>query len=107
MYIRLFSQKTKFLNIQVVNVGAFIWGGDFPVLQLLGMGHFWLSSSSFWDVMLCNLLKVHLCIGGTCHLQNVGWLSRDYTSLYPKQRSRQNYSCENLKSHKEKNVHNT
>jgi hypothetical protein len=32
-------------------------------------------------------------------LQNIGWLSTDYTALYPKDRTLHNHWCENLKSY--------
>jgi hypothetical protein len=35
--------------------------------------------------------------GGELFLQNIGWLSTDYTALYPRRRTLHNHRCENLK----------
>jgi hypothetical protein len=68
-----------------------------------------LKSSIFWDITPCSLLKVNRCFRETCFLhlqgrriatqetnpedrgdmflQNVGWLSADYTGLYLRTRN--------------------
>jgi hypothetical protein len=80
---------------RVLNVG-------FEVLTAVVM-----KSSVFWDISPCSLLKVSQHLEGMCHphlslsfypevgrdifLWNVGWLSADYTALYP--RRFQDYIC--------------
>jgi hypothetical protein len=81
-------------------------------------------SSIFWDITPCSPLKVNRRLGitsrrhrqirrrrqarnlherrwqngGDMFLRNVGWLSTDYTTLYPR-RTFYNYLCENLRSY--------
>jgi hypothetical protein len=53
----------------------------FEVLKAMAVKSFF-----FWDVTPYSLLEVNRHFGGICHmfLQNVGFLSTDYTALYPR-----------------------
>jgi hypothetical protein len=58
-----------------------------------------LRSSIFWDTTPCNPLKVIRRLGGTCRHQNVGWLSTNYTPLYPRRKNPSYHHRDNLKSY--------